>query len=358
MSTEELWSFAREEVFPTLEARSVLGGFDRALWRELAGLGLAGAMIAEEWGGRGEGAASFVEGTSILAAEGCDLGLALSLVDHVILCAYPLELFGSQSLKERYLPSLCGGERIGAAAISEPGSGGDPKRMRTRAVRDNGDYVLAGTKEPITNGPVADLFTVIASTDPDAGCAGLTAFLAEKGEGLRVEELALDFLSTAPHGRVVMEELRVPAANVLGEEGWGHERISRSVFLWERAVIIPVVLAFMERLHHLLVSELEPAEIPPDLRIDLAQRKVEATAYRVVGERLVELAFGSGGGGRELMELLLFFGKTLPAWVGSLRAAAAQAGLEADATIARMLTDLRLLEVGGSMLDWQFQRII
>jgi alkylation response protein AidB-like acyl-CoA dehydrogenase len=358
MNAEELRVFAREKVFPTLEARSGSGGFDLSMWRELAGLGLAGTMIDEEWGGRGEDAGSFVAAVSMLASEGCDLGLVLSLVDHVILSAYPLQLFGSAALKERYLPSLCNGDRIGAAAISEPGSGGDPNRMRTVARREDGDYILNGCKEPITNGPVADLFTVIASTDPGAGKAGLSAFLLEKGDGLRVEELALDFLSTSPHGRVVLEDVRAPGENLLGEEGWGHERISRSVFVWERAVIIPVILAFMERLHHLVVSSLEPAEVPPDLRIILAQRKVEATAYRVVGERLVELTFTHRGGGRELMELLLFFGKALPAWVESMRGVAAGVGLGGEDTIGRMLADLRLLEVGGSMLDWQFQRIL
>jgi alkylation response protein AidB-like acyl-CoA dehydrogenase len=357
MDVEGLRAIARERVLPTIEERSGSGGFDRSLWKEMAGLGLMGAMIDEEWGGGGESAASFVAGASVLAAEGCDLGLVLSLVDHAILSAYPLQRFGSADLKTLFLPSLCNGDRIGAAAISEPGSGGAPSRMRSRARKENGYYVLEGTKEPITNGPVADLFTVIAYTDPEAGKDGLSAFLVEKGAGLRTEELALDFLPTAPHGRVVLEGARVPAGNLLGEEGWGHRRISHSIFVWERAAIIPVIVAFLERLHHLVVSELEATEIPPDLRMVLARRKVEATAYRVVGERLVELAFGPTRG-RDLMELLLFFGKALPAWVESMRGVAAEAELAGERTIARMLADLRLLEVGSSLLDWQFQRIL
>ena len=358
MNTEELRSFARDKVLSSLEERSANGGFDRSLWRELAGLGLMGVLFDEKYGGGGGDIGSFVEGASILASEGCDLGIALSLIDHVILCAYSLLRFGSPALHERYLPSLCDGERIGAAAISEPGTGGNPSRMQTRAVMEDNGYRIKGAKGPVTNAPVADLFLIIASTDAEAGKAGLSAFLVEREAGIVVEEIELGFLPTSPHGKVILEGVRVPADNLVGESGWGHERISRAVFMWERAVIIPVIVAFMERLHHLIVSSLEPAQISPDLRVGLAQRKVELTAYRVLGERLLELAFGSEGSGRERMELLLFFGKTLPLWVESVRTAASEARLEADTTIGAMLRDLRLLEVGSSMLDWQFQKLL
>lgn len=357
MNPEELTAFARDRVLPTRDKRSG-GVFDRSLWSDMAELGLVGAVIDEEYGGRGGPMKDFVESVALLAGEGLDLGLVLSLVDHVMLCAYPLQVFGSRALGERYLPPLCAGELIGAAAISEPGSGGNPSRMAATAAEERDGYRISGVKEPITNAPAADLFIVIASTDAAAGKEGLSAFLVERARGVEVEEIEMGYLATSPHGRVVFDRVPVPAGNLVGEKGWGHERVSRSVFMWERAALIPAIVSFMERWHHLIVSSLEPALMSPDLRALMAQRKVEATAYRILGERLQELTFGEADNGRERMELLLFFGKALPEWVYSMRSVIAKACLCLDGVTASMDSDLRLLEVGSSMLDWQFQRLL
>jgi hypothetical protein len=358
MNTKELRTFARNNVFSTLGKRGGQHGFDRSLWRDMADLGLVGMIIDKDYGGGGGEITDFVESVALLAGEGLDLGLALSLVDHVMLCAYPLQVFGSRALKERFLPSLCRGERIGAAAISEPGSGGNPSRMTATAVKEPEGYRLTGTKGPVTNAPVADVFLVIASTDPEGGKDGISAFLVERSQGIEVEDIELGYLVTSPHGSVILDGARVPADQMIGQEGWGHERISRSLFMWERAALIPVIISFIERWHHMVVSSLEPADISPDLRVLMAQRKVEVTAYRILSERLLELTFGETENGRERMELLLFFGKALSDWVYSMRAIIAEAGLPTDEIAGAMDADLRLLEVGSSMLDWQFQKLL
>jgi alkylation response protein AidB-like acyl-CoA dehydrogenase len=351
MKDEELVALACERVFPTISSRAETKDIDRSLWRELASLGLMGMAFEE-------GVVPFARAASLLASEGMDLGIVLSLVDQVMLCAYPLQVFASKALREEFLPSLCAGERIGAAAISEPESGGDPSRMRSTARRAEGGFVLQGVKEPVTNAPAADIFLVLASTDPDLGKDGISAFVLEKGAGLRVESLELGFLPTAPHGRVILDGARVPAGQLVGEEGWGHERVSRSIFLWERAVMVAVVSAFMEKLHHVVVSDLDPEAISPDVRSLLARCKVELTAHRVLADHLLHLTFGEAEGGRERMELLLYFGQALPQWVHSMRRAVEEAGLALDENAARMLEDLRLLEVGRSILDWQFQKLL
>ncbi len=358
MITKELRTFARTKVLASLEKRAAAGGADRRLWKKLADMGILGMPLKRRYGGEGEGMEEFVECLAILASEGHDLGLALSLLDHVMLCAYPLQAFGSEALKKHYLPSLCRGELIGAAAVSEPGSGADPSRMRARAERREGGYLIRGEKGPVTNAPMADVFLVVAATDPAAGRKGLSAFLVERNEGVKVEEVRLAFLPTSPHGKVVFEDVWVSRDRLVGEEGWGHERISRSLFLWERTAVIPVVTAFLERWHHLVVSPLDPADIPPDVRALLAQRKVELTAFRALGRRLLELTFGDEEGGRERLELLLYFGKALPDWVESMRRVVEEARLPLDGTASRMLDDLRLLEVGRSVLDWQLRNLI
>jgi len=358
MSTKELRSFASSKVFSSLQKRADQREFDRSLWKEMADLGLIGAIFDKEYGGEGGNVEDFVKSAAILAGEGLDLGLTLSLVDHVMLCAYPLKMFGSEALKERFLPRLCLGDLVGAAAISEPATGGNPSRMRTTAEKEDGGYILKGEKGPVTNAPVADVFMVIASTDPQAGKEGLSAFLVEKGEKVTVDSIELDFLPTSPHGIVRFDGTWVPYDHLVGEEGWEHEGISRSLFLWERAVIIPVVIGFMERWHHLVVSGYNPTDIPPDTRVILAQRKVELTAYNVLARHLLELTFDSLEGGRERMELLLFFGKSLPTWVDSMRHLVEGSNFPMDDTMNRMLQDLRLLEVGRGILDWQFQKLL
>jgi alkylation response protein AidB-like acyl-CoA dehydrogenase len=358
MNAKELRTFARSDVFSTRGERGVEGGFDRSLWKEMAEMGLAGMIIDREYGGGGREIGEFAESAALLAGEGLDLGLTLSLVDHVMLCAYPLQVFGSRDLKERFLPPLCNGELIGAAAISEPGSGGDPSRMIATAVREGEVYAMRGIKGPVTNAPVADVFLVVASTDPDSGREGLSAFLVEKSRGIEVEEIELGYLTTSPHGQVILDGVEVPAAQMIGEEGWGHERVSRSIFIWERAVLIPAILSFIERWHHLVVSDLEPGNLSPDLRSLMAQRKVELAAFRIVSERLLELSFGASGDGRKRMELLLFFGKSLPEWVYSMRSAIAEARLTVDESMGGMEGDLQLLEVGSSLLDWHLQKLL
>jgi hypothetical protein len=358
MNAKELRSFARSKIFSSLDSRAGKDGFDRDLWKEMAELGIVGAIIDREYGGGGGEIAEFVESAALLAGEGLDLGFVLSLVDHVMLCSLPLQVFGSRELRERFLPSLCRGERIGAAAISEPVSGGNPSRMVAKARKSGAFYSLQGVKGPVTNAPVADIFLVLASTDPDAGKDGLSAFLVERTQGIEVEEIELGYLATSPHGNVILDGVRVAAGQMIGEEGRGHALISRSLFIWERAVLIPVIVSFIERWHHLVVSGVEPADISPDLRALIAQRKVEVTAYRVLGERLLELTFGETESGRERMELLLFFGKALPQWVYSMRGIIEEAKLPVDETMKAMDRDLRLLEVGSSMLDWQFQKLL
>ncbi|MGQ9757422.1 MAG: hypothetical protein ACUVRX_04600 [Actinomycetota bacterium] len=119
-----------------------------------------------------------------------------------------------------------------------------------------------------------------------------------------------------------------------------------------------MMVAFLERWHHLLVSPLNPADIQPDVRATLAQRKVELTAYRVLGKQLLELTFGDAEDGRERLELLLFFGKSLPGWVESMRLLVEESCIPLDENASRMLNDLRLLEVGKSIFDWQLQNLI
>jgi alkylation response protein AidB-like acyl-CoA dehydrogenase len=134
-----------------------------------------------------------------------------------------LKLAGSDEQKQRYLPRLASGEWLCAYALTEAGSGSDSAAMRTTASREGDEYVIDGSKRFITNAAVANLYTVFAKTDPEAGHAGISAFLIEsEAPGFQVARLEPKMgISGSTTGELVFEDCRVPADSLLGEEGEG-----------------------------------------------------------------------------------------------------------------------------------------
>lgn len=134
----------------------------------------------------------------------------------------PLMGWGSEELKARYLPPVAAGRSQASYCLSEPDAGSDVAAMRTRAVRDGEAYVLSGTKSWVTNAGISDTYTVFAKTDPEAGHRGISAFLVEAAWGVQVAKLE-DKLGVrgSPTGEILLDGVRVPAANRIGAEGQG-----------------------------------------------------------------------------------------------------------------------------------------
>ncbi|MHB1486239.1 MAG: acyl-CoA dehydrogenase family protein [Acidimicrobiales bacterium] len=134
----------------------------------------------------------------------------------------PVMNWGSEELKARYLPGVASGQAQASYCLSEPDAGSDVASMRTRAVRDGDSYVITGTKYWITNAGISNTYTVFAKTDPVAGHRGISAFVVDAGEGVKVAKLE-DKLGVrgSPTGEVVFEDVRIPASNRIGEEGQG-----------------------------------------------------------------------------------------------------------------------------------------
>jgi butyryl-CoA dehydrogenase len=135
----------------------------------------------------------------------------------------PIVFFGSEEQKQKYLPALADGKRLAAFGLTEANAGSDAGGIQTRAVRDGDHYVLSGTKQWITNGGEAEVYTVIAMTDPDRGSRGATAFIVEKGTpgfsfGQKEKKMGIRASATR---ELVFQDCRVPAENVLGREGRG-----------------------------------------------------------------------------------------------------------------------------------------
>ena len=182
--------------------------------------GLFGLLFEEEWGGTGTGTLLALVAIEEISKVCATSGLLLAVQE---LGSLGLKLAGTQEQQERYLPRLASGEWLGAYALTEAGSGSDSASMRTVARREGDEYVLSGGKRFITNAGVASLYTVFAKTDPEAGHSGISAFVVESdAPGFEVARLEPKLgISGSTTGELVFADCRVPAQNLLGEEGEG-----------------------------------------------------------------------------------------------------------------------------------------
>lgn len=188
---------------------------------EMKDLGLFSIPLPEEYGGGGFGELGYCVALEELGAVNAAYSNLIG--GHCSLCGMAIALGGSDELKGRYLPKIATGETIGAFALTEPNAGSDAAHIQTVARPDGDAYVLSGSKLWVTNGPIADVYTVFATTDREKGAKGVTAFAVDRDTpGLTIgkidEKMGLRGSKTS---EVFFEECRVPAENVIGEEGKG-----------------------------------------------------------------------------------------------------------------------------------------
>jgi alkylation response protein AidB-like acyl-CoA dehydrogenase len=182
---------------------------------------LLGIPFPAEYGGLGGSFVTYVKVVEEVSKACASSALIIAVQE---LGALPILIGGSDEQKKRWIPDLASGAKIAAYALTEPGSGSDAAgSMRTKARRDGDDYVLDGTKIWITHGSVADVVTVFAVTDPTKGPNGISAFVVEKGTpGFNIGKLEKKMgIRGSPTVELSFENCRVPAANLLGEEGVG-----------------------------------------------------------------------------------------------------------------------------------------
>ena len=218
---ESIEQFADAEVKPLRESMDKENKFPSHMWKKLGEMGLLGITVEEEYGGMGLGYFEHCIATEELSkANGA---LALSYLAHSNLCVNQIRLNGSKEQKEKYLPDLITGDKVGALAMSEPNSGSDVVSMQLKAERKGDKFVLNGSKMWITNGPEADVLVVYAKTDLNAAQKGISTFIIEKGTpGFSIAQ-KLDKLGMrgSDTGELVFEDCEIPAENMMGGEGKG-----------------------------------------------------------------------------------------------------------------------------------------
>ncbi len=211
---------AEEKIKPKRAYYDETEEFPWEIVKVLAQSDLFGVYIDEKYGGMGYGIFELclvIEELSRVCG-----GIALSLAA-CALGSYPIILFGNEEQKQKYLPPLARGEKLAAFGITEPDAGSDAASIRTQARKEGDYYILNGTKQWITNGGEADIYTIIAITDPRKGPRGASAFIVEKGmEGFNFgkKEKKLGVRASATR-ELIFSDCKVPAKNLLGREGQG-----------------------------------------------------------------------------------------------------------------------------------------
>ncbi len=193
----------------------------RALITAMGEAGLFGIGHDEKWGGQGFGKLGYC--AAIEQAGRVNACFWNVVGGSAGLCGTAIEIGGPDSVRKKYLPDIFSGKKIGAYGLSEPGAGSDAGSLKTTAKRDGDAYVIDGAKTFITNAPIADVFVIFTNLDPSMGSKGITAFVVERGtKGLEIgpndEKMGLHGSTTA---QLYFKEMRVPAANRVGEEGQG-----------------------------------------------------------------------------------------------------------------------------------------
>ena len=242
---DTVYKFAQNEIAPLAKNVDENNEFPNFLWKKFGELGLLGITADEDYGGTGLNYLSHCIVMEEISRASASIGLSYGAFSN--LCVNQINRNGNHEQKNKYLPELCSGKKIGALAMSEPNSGSDVVSMSLHAEKQgNKTYLLNGTKMWITNGPDADVLIIYAKTDPSAGSKGITAFIVEKdmvgfSVGKKIDKLGMRGSNTS---ELIFENCEVPEENILGNPGDGAS-ILMSGLDFERVVLAAGPLGIM-----------------------------------------------------------------------------------------------------------------
>jgi alkylation response protein AidB-like acyl-CoA dehydrogenase len=296
--------FLAKEVVPHHAAWEEAGIVDRSVWLKAGEQGLLGMDVPEQFGGGGvkDFRYNAVLGAEVTRVGASGLGFALH---NDVVAPYLIDL-ATDEQKERWLPAFVRGELITAIAMSEPGAGSDLQGLQTSARRDGDEWVLNGSKTFITNGINADLVIVVARTDPDAGARGFSLLVVERGmpgfeRGRNLDKIGLKAQDTA---ELFFDDVRVPAANLLGTEGHGFFHLMNNL-PQERLSIAAVAVVASRRILDLTVGYCKertafgrPIGKFQNTRFELAEMHTEVS----IAETYIEKAILEHNAGRFTVE--------------------------------------------------------
>lgn len=364
MLRDTLRRFVDAEVVPVARAWEDAGLVPREILQRMGSLGFLGLRYPEAYGG----AEMNVLGTAVLAEElgrSSFGGFAVTVLVHTDMASPHLMNAGSPEQLARFMPGIVAGEKITAVAVTEPDAGSDVRSIRTSARREGADWVLNGAKMYITNGVHADLYFVAAKTDPTAGTRGISMFIVEKGTpGFNVarplEKMGWRCSDTA---ELVFDNCRVPAANLLGEEGRGfyavmknfqNERITLGAMaMGEASKALELTLDYVKQRKAFGATLWEKQAIRQ--RLSMLAAKVEA------GRQLVYSAAWADAQGRDCVKEVSMVKAYCGELVNEVMYDCLQFhggfGYIRDSAIERMARDARIQSIGGGATEVMLEEV-
>ncbi len=216
--------FAENEIAPYIRKFDATGEFPTEIMKKLGDIGFLGITFPEKYGGAG---LSYLDYVVIIEEIGrIDPAIGLSVAAHNGLCTNHIFMFGSEEQKQKYLPELCTGRKIGAWALTEPQAGSDAANLLTSAVREGNCYILNGNKVFTTHAGVGEIIVVMAVTDKSKGKNGISAFIVEKNYdgvivGKKEDKLGMRASDTCS---LTFDNCKIPVENLIGEEGQGYRQ--------------------------------------------------------------------------------------------------------------------------------------
>jgi acyl-CoA dehydrogenase len=361
---ESIRRYVEKEIVPKAAAWEEQGFVPREVLRQMGSLGFLGLRYPEEFGGAGLDARA----TALFAEElgrSTFGGFAITVLVHTDMASPHLVNAGTPEQVKRFLPDIVSGKKITAVAVTEPDAGSDVKAIRTSARREGGDWVLKGTKMFITNGALADLYFVAAKTDSAAGAKGISMFIVEKGtKGFSVgRKLDKHGWRSSDTAELVFDGCRVPAENLLGEEGRGFYSIMRN-FQNERIAIGAMAIGESAKALEITLDYVKTRKAfgaPLWEKQAIRQRLAMLAAKVEAGRELVRHAAGLDAGGRDCVKEVSMVKAYCGELVNEVMYDCLQfhggAGYLRESAIERMTRDARVQAIGGGATEVMLEEV-
>ncbi len=358
---EKVSAIARECIASRPELLDLISMPDD-LVEAMAARGLFRIGIPGAFGGSG-GAWCHISAAGMAMAEGGNnLGCACSWLMNAIIARFLFLGIGTYRQKTRYLPDLAAGKKTACLAISEPGVGGHPKHLKTSAEKSGDSWIINGEKTYLTNGPVADLYVVLAVTSEDEGKKDYTAFVVPSdAPGLKKSEPAdLGFLRPCPHGSITLEQCTVDAGSILGRMGHAYTDIALPFRQLEDVMMSGPLVGGARAQTRIIADFLKRKGTDPGREVLSGLGEVASTLDTLEVLALdAALMLDAGGAGEQgLLPLTLFMRRTAQGLQAVLSDIIASAGIETDEPYASLTKDLTSsLRIAGNVAQMRQEKL-